>query len=199
MERTMVDEIFDIEFWRSKDFYNPTDAAYLWLNKQPVVNPRKEHETRDVLVSYEDLMNNVATTIKNESSYTTISLIHGYEFGDTTSPWGYLREHLISYANMRQVKPLFLFNDTSSTEQNKKNAPHGNIEANSKKREEILGAALFVLANFREDCIDSNGKVVATKTRSLIESKWEQCPSDIKSPPLATGGIEKLIGKWIKN
>lgn len=88
----------------------------------------------------------------------------------------------------------------SSSDQSGKSAQktHGNTESNAKKREEILGAALAVLAKWPEDCQAGNGKIQATKIRDLIENKGYLFWLEDGEPPLKTSEIEKLIRGWLK-
>jgi hypothetical protein len=76
--------------------------------------------------------------------------------------------------------------------------PHGNTEHNAGKREQILGAALSVLARWSDECKNGAGKIEATKIRELIESKSYKFWQEDGEPPMSTGEIEKLIRKWLK-
>lgn len=82
-----------------------------------------------------------------------------------------------------------------------KNTPtklHGNTERNAQKREEILGAALSVLARWPDECKNGAGRIEATKIRALIENKSYMFWREDGEPPLSTGEIEKLLRQWLK-
>lgn len=71
-------------------------------------------------------------------------------------------------------------------------APHGNIERFAAKREPVLKAAIYCIANYHEQCIGSSG-VLATRLATLIDEKaalfW---PVD-GLPPLARQTIEEML------
>lgn len=75
---------------------------------------------------------------------------------------------------------------------------HGNTEVNAQKREEVLGAALSVLATWPEQCRNNAGAVEATKIRKLIEEKALLFWKATGEPPLSTDKIEREIRKWMK-
>lgn len=75
---------------------------------------------------------------------------------------------------------------------------HGNTEINAKKREEVLGAALAVLAKWPNECRAGSGNIKATKIRELIESKGYLFWREDGEPPLKTSEIENLIREWLK-
>lgn len=75
--------------------------------------------------------------------------------------------------------------------------PHGNTERFAKKREQVLGAALSVLARWPNECKNGLGKIEATKIRELIENKGYLFWRENGEPPLSTGEIEKLIREWL--
>jgi hypothetical protein len=77
------------------------------------------------------------------------------------------------------------------------NKLHGNSENNALKREQILGAALSVLANWPEQCKNGQGKVEATKVRKLIEEKALLFWKETGDPPLSSETIEREIRKWL--
>jgi hypothetical protein len=71
----------------------------------------------------------------------------------------------------------------------------GNTEANASKREEILGAAVAIIANFPEEC--THGKsIVGTRVCKLMQSKaktwWEN-----EELPLKHDTVTELINKWL--
>jgi hypothetical protein len=65
-------------------------------------------------------------------------------------------------------------------------------------REQILGAAMSVIANYSAQSRNSNGKVEATKVRTLIEDKSPLFWESQSEPPMKTEGIERLIREWLK-
>ena len=73
----------------------------------------------------------------------------------------------------------------------------GYKERHARNREQVLGAALSVLAAFPDQCKAKRGKVLATKLREMIEEKaplfWRE-----GKPPLRTEPIERLVREWLK-
>lgn len=87
-------------------------------------------------------------------------------------------------------------NPMSPSEQIKK--PHGNSENNAKKREQILGAALSVVASFSSLCTNNTGKYEATKIAAMIDEKSLLFWPETGEPPLARETIERLISSHLK-
>lgn len=96
---------------------------------------------------------------------------------------------------LREFEQLISENEV---EKNKTTKLHGNIEHNAKKREEVLGAALSVLARWPDECKNGAGRIEATKIRVLIENKGYMFWREDGEPPLSTGEIEKLIRQYLK-
>jgi hypothetical protein len=94
---------------------------------------------------------------------------------------------------IREFEQLLSDNET---EKNTPTKPHGNVEHNAKKREEVLGAALHVVTQWPESCRDNSGEFRATRIASTIDEKallyWPDA-----MPPLGRQKMEKLIGKWL--
>ncbi len=74
---------------------------------------------------------------------------------------------------------------------------HGNTEHNSGKREQVLGAAVAVLAKWPEECRDKKGEPVASKIAAMVDAKADLFWPDAQ-PPLATESIADYIRDWIK-
>lgn len=71
----------------------------------------------------------------------------------------------------------------------------GNTESNARKRLEILGAAIAIIANFPKECTygDSiKGKRVYNLMHSKAKTWWEN-----GEPPLKDEAAIKLINKWL--
>jgi len=109
--------------------------------------------------------------------------------------------------NVQEI--YFLENDINefidlldNNNKNKQGKVHGNIEANTQKRLEVLGAAVYVLANFQDQCKNKQGKIEAAKISKLIEEKsfliWKNVERDGKIPPLSTDAMSKIISNWLK-
>lgn len=101
--------------------------------------------------------------------------------------------------DINSVAPCFIVtkNEKNGAQLSHKNS-HGNTEKHAKKREEILGAALSVLANWPEQCKNNAGVIQATKIRKLIEEKAPLFWKETREPPLSTDKIEREISQWIK-
>lgn len=90
-----------------------------------------------------------------------------------------------------------LISDTDQ-DKNSPTKPHGNTEINAQKREQILGAAMSVLANWPEQCRNSAGKFEATKIATRIDEKSLLYWPKTGEPPLSREKMEREISKWIK-
>lgn len=100
-----------------------------------------------------------------------------------------------------RTEALREFEQLISDNQQDKNTPqkiHGNTEINAQKREQILGAALSVLAKWPEQCKNNTGVIEATKIRILIEEKALLFWKETGEPPLSTENIEREIRKWLR-
>lgn len=73
----------------------------------------------------------------------------------------------------------------------------GHEERHARNREQILGAALSVLAKWPDECRTDRGDPLASKIARMVESKAELFWSDAK-PPLKLETIEEHIRDWIK-
>lgn len=85
----------------------------------------------------------------------------------------------------------------SEAKKNTATKPHGNIEQNAAKREQVLGAAFAVLAKWPDACKNKKGKLAASKIASMIELKAELFWENAR-PSLASRSIEELLREWIK-
>jgi hypothetical protein len=75
---------------------------------------------------------------------------------------------------------------------------HLNSERFASNREQVLGAALSVLARYPEQCINKVGNLEATKIRVLIEEKALLFWPETGEPVLGSEAIERLIRDWLK-
>lgn len=96
---------------------------------------------------------------------------------------------------LREFEQLMLDNETGGNTVTK---VHGNTERHAANREQVLGAALSVLARWSDECKNGVGKIEATKIRALIESRGYKFWHEDGEPPMSTGEIEKLIRTWLK-
>ncbi len=80
----------------------------------------------------------------------------------------------------------------------KENNSHHLGEHFAKKREECLGAAIAVIANYPEQSGFKNGKLCGAKITRLIEENAEVFWPDDGAPPLKTKQLEDLITHWIR-
>ena len=74
---------------------------------------------------------------------------------------------------------------------------HANVERFAKGREQVLGAAVSVMAKWPELCRNKSNKIEATKIRELIDQKGKLFWRDTGQPPFSAEGIERLIREWI--
>lgn len=81
---------------------------------------------------------------------------------------------------------------------NTSNQRPGRAEYYAKNREEVLGAALSILAQYRPQCVSSKGKVQGAKIAKLIESKAGLFWPDLQDPPLDRETMPKIINEWLK-
>lgn len=87
--------------------------------------------------------------------------------------------------------------DNNATEIEAKK-PHGNGERFAKTREEVMGAALSVLAKWPDQCQSSSRKFVAAKIAALIDEKALLFWPLTGNPPLGREKIERNISEWLK-
>lgn len=95
---------------------------------------------------------------------------------------------------LREFEQFIADNETEKTTATK---PHGNTEYNAGKREQVLGAAVAVLAKWPEECRDKKGEPVASKIAAMVDAKAELFWHDAQ-PPLATDSIADHLRDWIK-
>ena len=74
---------------------------------------------------------------------------------------------------------------------------NGHKERHAQNREQILGAALAVLAKWPDECRDSKGDPVASKIADLVEAKAHLFWLD-GQPPLKTDSIADHLREWIR-
>lgn len=113
-------------------------------------------------------------------------------------PAGGLPEGSVLVVRTEALRDFEQFIAENEAEKKISTKPHGNTEHNSKKREEVLGAALSVLSRWPEVCKNGAGRIEATKIRVLIENKGYMFWREDGEPPLSTGQIEKLLRQWLK-
>jgi len=75
---------------------------------------------------------------------------------------------------------------------------HGNAIRYASKRQEVVGAALALLAQYPEMCRDDKQNVRATKVRKLIEGKALLFWPETGEPPLSSEVIERLLTSYLK-
>jgi len=74
----------------------------------------------------------------------------------------------------------------------------GKAEVYAKDREEVLGAALAVLAQYRDQCITSTGTIKGAKIAKLVIDKAPLFWPSTHEPPLKSETIPKIINEWLK-
>lgn len=71
-------------------------------------------------------------------------------------------------------------------------------EGYAKNREEVLGAALSVLAQYRDQCVTSTGTIKGAKIAKLVIDKATLFWPSTHEPPLESETIPKIINEWLK-
>jgi len=71
-------------------------------------------------------------------------------------------------------------------------------ERHAANREQILGAALSVLAQYPNECKNKKGKIVAAKICTLIDEKAPLFWESTGEPPLSVNVMTRHISEWIK-
>lgn len=89
------------------------------------------------------------------------------------------------------------FISDNQTEKKPSTKPHGNAERYSGYREQILGAALSVIAHWPEQCKNNSGKFEAAKIAKLVDAKSFLFWPKTGDPPLTLQKMERVISKWI--
>ena len=81
--------------------------------------------------------------------------------------------------------------------ENLQNTVHGNESKNTKKREEVFGAAIAVMSVWPDECTTKSKKFIASKIAAKIEKEailfWED-----GKPPILKDGIATHIRDWLK-
>jgi hypothetical protein len=75
---------------------------------------------------------------------------------------------------------------------------NNHAERHALNREQILGAAVCILASYPDSCRSKNGTVQATKIREQIEDKAQLFWEETHLPPLSTSVIEDLLRDWLR-
>jgi len=75
---------------------------------------------------------------------------------------------------------------------------NNHLERHAANREQILGAALSVLAQYPDKCKNQKGKIVAAKISVLIDEKAPLFWESTGEPPLSVNVMTRLISEWIK-
>jgi len=120
---------------------------------------------------------------------------------DLHSDDAYIRpsERLLEFNKFIEIPtkllPDWYPNDFSGTKKRKK--PHGNAEIYASKREEILGAALAVIAKYPDECRNKRGILGGSNIAKLIDDH-SYALFGTTDPPKARDGMENLINKWLK-
>lgn len=78
-----------------------------------------------------------------------------------------------------------------------KDKTHGNAELNAEKREQVLGAAIAVMANFPDQC-KRGGSYSGTRIATVIDQKMELWWPNEEEPPLAISTMTKMISQHLK-
>jgi hypothetical protein len=111
-----------------------------------------------------------------------------------------LGESLLDFIQFSEIPEGMLKNrfpeDFNLQNVNKKS--HGNTESNASKRELVLGAAIFVLSKFPDQCRATKGlnEVMGAKVADLIDQK-SQLLFESGEPPFSKDKISRIVNKWI--
>lgn len=103
---------------------------------------------------------------------------------------------LKAFFDKRGEKPPFLFPESRDDLEAERTNPKL-TENNASIREEVLEAALAILAKYPDECRSKDGKVMAAKIGKLIEQKAPEIWPSKGQPPRESGTIDKLICKAI--
>jgi hypothetical protein len=188
-----VSEKPDYSAWDLVEEFTREQAAFLILDLQPRARPR------DVIPSPVQALTWELGKAKPDRDTTQEKwlrpawsnepprrqVIPGVQF--------YTRPTLRAWCEARGRRPPFLYPE----ERKKRAEPHGNAERFAKNREEVLGAALAVLAAFRESEHLEKGVTAAGLVR-LVEDKAALFWPETGEPPLKHEPAERLIRDWLK-
>lgn len=149
------------------------------------------------------LIDNIGSAVSLDKKYLVFCLemlCDGASMGRTTDMMSdgaeiIPSEQLFDFKHYSDIPESYLpswFPDKFKSETKKP----GVTEANASKREEILGAAVAVIANFPDQCMWGE-KISGKRVYELINDKsplwW-----DSGEPPLKDEAAIKLINKWLK-
>ncbi len=74
---------------------------------------------------------------------------------------------------------------------------HGNVEINACKREQVLGAAVCVLAKWPDQC-KRGGRINASAIARLIDEYSHRWWKEEGQPPLSINEMTRKISNWLK-
>jgi hypothetical protein len=117
--------------------------------------------------------------------------------------WRVMPKEFVQWLHSKGIRPRKELEESlglqyrDDKKNNLKITNHQNTEVNAQKREQILFAALSVLARWPEECTKKNGKISAAAITNLIEQKsniW----FGYDELPMTTRGMTLLISKALK-
>ena len=77
-----------------------------------------------------------------------------------------------------------------------KKGEHGNVEIHERKRKEVLGAALYVLANYSDECRRGENFNANAIAGIIFNRSYKWWP-DRKDPPLSIDYMSRLISRCL--
>lgn len=107
------------------------------------------------------------------------------------------RDDFFAFSTRKKIK-VSIENQSFSDDNLYSSKRPGRAEAYAKNREQVLGAALSILARYRNKCVTTQGKIQGAKIAKLIEDKAGLFWPDLQEPPLERETIPKIINDWLK-
>ena len=161
-------------------------------------------DSADQPINYSDFINNldISEGLASQCLHyvTDIGVISITRGSDNKAINIIPRERLLRFTHFSEIPTSYLPSWFPDWEPKKKqkDKPHGNTESNASKREEILGAALAVMAALPEDCKTSTGSFRGSEIANLIDQKsFAIFDNEDGEPPLGKRQASELINKWL--
>lgn len=184
-------------------------ALYVGRGIEGSINPENTFVHRDELDKWmwaRDLERGEPTFIMQEETSSAFSEMESAVETYAYILTDYLYEPFQDWKNGGRSKKDFAYENrylkdkVDKLEQLQKSVkpPNKHQERHAVKREEVLGAAMSVIAQWSDQCRNNLGKVEATKVRVLIEEKAPLFWRSTGEPPLSSDVIERLVREWLK-
>jgi hypothetical protein len=185
----------DLSVYRCIEWFSLYEASFLVIDHKPL-RPRKRPRRKGRAIRYaahrvlEQLMLDATATPPRLAPIEEDGSIPEQEHDMHVS-----RDGLRAWCIEKKLRPQFLFPPSDALP--KKAKVHGNVEHNARKREQVLGTALCVLAKWPDLCRGKRGKVTGDKLAEMLAEKAPLFWAETGEPPLSEKVIAGLLRKYL--